>query len=134
MDWALQKPLRKGQAIGRLLDDGPGDDDLLIERSGPLHVDHGDAPQHAPADRLMDLGGLERLDEAVSLELLLIRLHGEGDIDRQHQREIDPGWAGAAFPFKSNIPPASIRVVIRRGTLSIPSSRSVSASVSSSTP
>ena len=76
----------------------------LIERSGPLHVDHGDAPQHAPADRLMDLGGLERLDEAVSLELLLIRLHGKGDIDRQHQREIDPGFGRSRLSVQKQRP------------------------------
>jgi hypothetical protein len=40
----------------------------------------------------MNLRGLERLDKAVSLEVLLLRLHGKRDIDRQHQREIDLGF------------------------------------------
>ena len=39
----------------------------------------------------MDFRGLERLDEALPLKGLLIRLHGEGDINVEYEREIDLG-------------------------------------------
>ena len=41
------------------------------------------------ADGLVHLRGPERLDEPFPLEFLLVRLHRQGDIDSQHQRQID---------------------------------------------
>ena len=40
----------------------------------------------------------------MSLEALLIRLHRKGDIDRQYQREIDPGLRRSRRPVQEQHP------------------------------
>jgi hypothetical protein len=91
MGRALREAGRKAERILRLLDHGPGDDDLLIRGTGPFDIHDCNTAQHAFADGVMDLRGSECLNEALPLEVLLVRLHGQGDIHRQHERQIDLG-------------------------------------------
>ena len=114
----------KARLVARLLDHGPGHDDLLIPGPGPFDVHHRNASQHALPDGLVHLGGPEGLDEALPLEFLLVRLHRQGDIDGQHEREIDLGL-GAGTPDPRTISPAaSSRAAMQRLGPSILSSRS----------
>ena len=64
----------------------------------PFHVGHGDLAQHPAADGVVDERRAEGLGEALPLQGLLVRVHGEGDVDGDDEGEVDlrlgRAWAG----------------------------------------
>jgi len=55
-DRGLRQAAGEGESALRPVDHGPRQDDLLLGRAGPFHVDDGDPPEHPFVDRVMDGG------------------------------------------------------------------------------
>ena len=82
---AVRKLLRRGGAVHH----HPWHDHELDAVAGPLEIGDGDAAQRPAADCLDEAGIAERLDVAVALEALLVRVHRPGHVDGQDELEID---------------------------------------------
>ncbi len=80
-----------GDAVGSLrpVDQPPRHDDLLIERAGPFEIGHRHLGVDAAPQRLHEFARRQRLDIALALELLLLRIHRVGDVDREHELGVD---------------------------------------------
>ncbi len=72
-----------------IVEDRPGHDHLLVVGAGPFDIGDGDPAEHAATDRVVDERRLERLRKSLALQGLLLRIHRIGDVDRDHEREID---------------------------------------------
>ena len=81
----------EGQDALRVVEDRPGHDDLLVVGAGPFEIGDGDPAEHAAPDRVVHQRRPERLGEALALQRLLLGIHRVGDVDREHEREIDLG-------------------------------------------
>ena len=69
----------------------PGHDHPLVPGAGPFEVDDRDLAEHAAPDRVVDLRGAEGLGEAFPLQRELVHVHRVGDVDRDHEGEVDLG-------------------------------------------
>jgi hypothetical protein len=77
------KPVGEAHSLLGCFDLGPGHDDMLDRGVGPFHVGDCHPAQHADADRLVDERRAEGLDKALTLKLLLLRIHRVGDVNRE---------------------------------------------------
>jgi hypothetical protein len=86
-----------GHGIGRLrpFDQPPRHDDLLVVCSGPLDIDDGNLAVGALTQGAEKFGGRQRLDVALALQRLFVRIHRERHIDREHEFDIDRNGVGA---------------------------------------
>ena len=64
----------RGRAF-RSLDQPPRHENPLIGCARPFDIGHGDAPVHAGLERVEEFGGRDRLDIALALKGLLVRVH-----------------------------------------------------------
>ena len=95
-------PVRRGGDLGgdavrrlRAFDQPPRHDDLLVELAGPLEIGDGDLAVGALAQRAHEFARGQRLDVALALQRLLLRVHREGNVDRDHQFDVDRNGARA---------------------------------------
>jgi len=55
-DRGLRQAAGEGESALRPVDHGPRQDDLLLGRAGPFHVDDGDPPEHPSMNCVVDGG------------------------------------------------------------------------------
>ena len=68
----------------------------LLAEVGPFEIGDGDLAVHAlPSARAGIQCEVSARDIALALQLLLLRIHREGDVDREHKLDIDFRHAGA---------------------------------------
>ena len=82
-----------GDGIGgfRAVDHPPGNDDLLVARGRPFEIGHRNLAVRAGLQRLQKLLGDDGLRVALALDRQFVHVHRIGDIDREHQFDIDRG-------------------------------------------
>ena len=80
-----------GDGIGgfRAVDHPPGNDDLLVARCGPFEIGHRNLAVRAGLQRLQKFLGDDGLRVALALERQFVHIHRIGNIDREHQFDID---------------------------------------------
>ena len=88
--WAATFSAKSGSALGAV-EDAPRHDHPLVPGAGPLEVDDRDLAEHAAPDRVVDLGRAEGIGEALPLQRELVHVHRVGDVDRDHEGEVDLG-------------------------------------------
>ena len=89
----LAELLGEGDRRLRRLDHCPGPDDVLEIAAGPFEIGNGDLADRPLGDGIVQLFRSKRLDIAVALQSELVEVHRIGDVDRQHQRDVDLlGW------------------------------------------
>ena len=80
-----------GDGVGgfRAVDHPPGNDDLLVAGGRPFEIGHGDLAVRAALERLQKFLGDDGLRITLALDRQLIHVHRIGDIDGEHQFDID---------------------------------------------
>ena len=80
-----------GDRVGgfRPVDHAPRHHHVLDMRARPFEVSDRDLAMHALLERLHELARGERGDVAFRLQRLLFRVHRIGDVDREHELDVD---------------------------------------------
>ena len=81
---------KSGSALGAV-EDAPRHDHPLVPGAGPFEVDDRDLAEQAAPDGVVDLGRAEGIGEALPLQRELVHVHRVGDVDRDHEGEVDLG-------------------------------------------
>ena len=76
---------------GRPVEQGPAAVDPAPPAPGPFEIAHRDAPQQAALDGADHLRVAQGGDVAVALDAQLLEVHRAGDVDGQHQLDVDLG-------------------------------------------
>jgi hypothetical protein len=68
---------------------------FLVVLAGPFKINDGDLAVRTLAQRAQEFARIQRLHIALALQRLLFRVHRVGDVDRDHQFDVDRNGARA---------------------------------------
>src|SRR6202043_526903 len=79
-------------------DQPPRHHDLLVGGTGPFEIRHGDLAVHALVKRVEEFRRGQPDDVALTLQRLLVGVHGVGHVDRDHELDVNVGGGGGLAP------------------------------------
>src|SRR5215469_3911643 len=80
---------REGVGGGGAIDDPPWHHDLLVGRACPFEIRYRDLAVNSLLQSVEELRRGESEDVALPLKRLLVRVHGVGDVDGDHELHVD---------------------------------------------